>query len=128
MHDRKRSRSRCCLLISSALVIMTQSNIRGQPSIGIEAYLLPSVVPGKRYKRCLRWSRTRLHEVNGVAGQDINHSSLHNVGYDANSIINFYDRRPWEIGLRLNMLGLPLLGKPFARINSVPASASVSLK
>jgi predicted unusual protein kinase regulating ubiquinone biosynthesis (AarF/ABC1/UbiB family) len=35
---------------------------------------------------------------------------LFSVGYDAKSIINFYDQRPWEVALRLNMLGLPLLG------------------
>lgn len=37
-------------------------------------------------------------------------NSLFNVGYDPNSIIKFYDQRPFEVGLRLNMLGLPLLG------------------
>lgn len=40
----------------------------------------------------------------------VKRNSLFNVGYDAKSIINFYDQRPWEVGLRLNMLGLPLLG------------------
>jgi len=49
--------------------------------------------------------------VNGLVAQEYSHStSLFNVGYDAKSIINFYDQRPWEVGLRLNMLGLPLLG------------------
>jgi len=37
-------------------------------------------------------------------------TSLYNVGYDAESIMQYYDLRPWEVGLRLNMLGLPLLG------------------
>jgi predicted unusual protein kinase regulating ubiquinone biosynthesis (AarF/ABC1/UbiB family) len=37
-------------------------------------------------------------------------TSLFNVGYDAEGIIEYYDKRPWEVGLRLNMLGLPLLG------------------
>lgn len=50
--------------------------------------------------------------VNGLAAHEHSHStSLFNVGYDSKSIINFYDQRPWEVGLRLNMLGLPLLGK-----------------
>ena len=40
----------------------------------------------------------------------VKRNSLFNVGYDAKSIINYYDQRPWEVGLRLNMLGLPLLG------------------
>jgi aarF domain-containing kinase len=49
--------------------------------------------------------------VNSVASQrHIQPNSLFNVGYDAKSIINFYDQRPWEVGIRLNMLGLPLLG------------------
>ena len=37
-------------------------------------------------------------------------TSLYNVGYDAEAIMQYYDLRPWEVGLRLNMLGLPLLG------------------
>jgi len=32
------------------------------------------------------------------------------VGYDADGICNFYDRRPLEVGWRLNSLGFPLLG------------------
>jgi aarF domain-containing kinase len=49
--------------------------------------------------------------TNSVASQrHIQPNSLFNVGYDAKSIINFYDQRPWEVGIRLNMLGLPLLG------------------
>lgn len=32
------------------------------------------------------------------------------VGYDAQAICDHYDRRPWEVGWRLNILGLPLLG------------------
>jgi hypothetical protein len=106
INDRKRSR--CGLLLSSALVIMTQNNISKQPSLCTDAYLLPSLMPVQRYKRLLRSSKSRLHGVNVIAVQD--NSSFHDVGYDANSIIDFYDRRPWEIGLRLNMLGLPLLG------------------
>lgn len=55
--------------------------------------------------------------VNDLAAQEHSHStSLFNVGYDAKSIINFYDQRPWEVGLRLNMLGLPLLGWYFGLV------------
>lgn len=55
--------------------------------------------------------------VNGIVAQEYSHStSLFNVGYDAKSIINFYDQRPWEVGLRLNMLGLPLLGWYFGLV------------
>jgi len=83
------------------------------PSIGVGAYLTPIAIPLQNHKR--RLGSTRLNSstpvVNGLAAQEHSHStSLFNVGYDANAIINFYDKRPWEVGLRLNMLGLPLLG------------------
>jgi len=45
-----------------------------------------------------------------LSGDDGSQSLFKHVGYDAKSIINYYDQRPWEVGLRLNMLGLPLLG------------------
>ena len=32
------------------------------------------------------------------------------TGYDAQSILDFYDRRPLQVGWRLNSLGFPLLG------------------
>ena len=84
------------------------------PSIGVGAYLTPIAIPLQNHKR--RLGSTRLNSstpvVNGLAAQEHSHStSLFNVGYDANAIINFYDKRPWEVGLRLNMLGLPLLGE-----------------
>jgi hypothetical protein len=33
------------------------------------------------------------------------------TGYNAKEIEEYYDRRPWQVGWRLNSLGLPLLGK-----------------
>jgi len=33
------------------------------------------------------------------------------VGYNAEEIMNYYDRRPLVVGWRLNKLSLPLLGK-----------------
>lgn len=33
------------------------------------------------------------------------------TGYDAAAIEDFYDRRPLQVGWRLNSLGFPLLGK-----------------
>ena len=33
------------------------------------------------------------------------------VGYDADRIMDFYDRRPLQVGWRLNTVGLPLLGE-----------------
>ena len=32
------------------------------------------------------------------------------TGYNADAILEFYDKRPLEVGWRLNSLGLPLLG------------------
>lgn len=93
---------------------MTQKTRR--PSIGTVAYLLPAAttIPVRRYKWRSGPFSTELHEANRISMHDnVRSSSFPNssVGYDAKSIINFYDRRPWEIGLRLNMLGLPLLGE-----------------
>jgi len=39
------------------------------------------------------------------------------LGYDSNAIIDFYDKRPWEVGWRLNSLGLPLLGWYFGLLS-----------
>jgi hypothetical protein len=33
------------------------------------------------------------------------------TGYDAAAIEEFYDRRPFQVGWRLNSVGIPLLGK-----------------
>ena len=109
--SRKRRR-RSSTLISSAIVYMASSNV--------DAYTVspPSAKSHQNYKRRLRTTHTRLNSsaaaVNGLAAQEQQHShsnALFNVGYDAEHIIKFYDQRPWEVGLRLNMLGLPLLGK-----------------
>lgn len=113
-----RTRRRCGLLLSSALVLTHHIDIGRQPSIVTDAY----VMPVQRNTRRFRSFKTILHEVNGLAVHDSNHSSFHNVGYDANSIIDFYDRRPWEIGLRLNMLGLPLLGKASFDVHQIPGT------
>mmetsp|Transcript_24356 Transcript_24356/g.52519 ORF Transcript_24356/g.52519 Transcript_24356/m.52519 type:complete len:772 (+) Transcript_24356:242-2557(+) len=112
-----RKRNRCSLLLSSVMVYMTNTG-KMMPSFGADAYLAPSAIPSQNHGRRLRSTKTKLHSstpvvngVNGLVAQEHSHStSLFNVGYDAKSIIQFYDRRPWEIGLRLNMLGLPLLG------------------
>lgn len=106
MMTSNRNRNRCSLLLSSVMVCMT--NIDNLPSIGAYAY-------SSQLATSLR-SETKLHAsapvANELVAQEHTHStSLFNVGYNAQSILNFYDQRPWEIGLRLNMLGLPLLGK-----------------
>lgn len=114
MMTSNRNRNRCSLLLSSVMVCMT--NIDNLPSIGAYAYSSQLATSLRNYKRCFRLSETKLHAsapvANELVAQEHTHStSLFNVGYNAQSILNFYDQRPWEIGLRLNMLGLPLLGK-----------------
>ena len=65
-----------------------------------------------RHFRSLQTKLSFSSSVNGLAAHEHKRStSIFNVGYDAMSIINFYDQRPWEVGLRLNLLGLPLLGE-----------------
>ena len=113
MSSSSRKRRRSSTLLSSAIVYMARSNV--------DAYTVspPSAISHQNYKRRLRTTHTRLNSsaaaVNGLAAeQEQQHShsnALFNVGYDAEHIIKFYDQRPWEVGLRLNMLGLPLLGK-----------------
>lgn len=80
-------------------------------------------MPSQNQERRSRSTETKLYSysdfpaLNGLVAQEHSHStSLFNVGYDAKSIINFYDQRPWEVGLRLNMLGLPLLGWYFGLV------------
>jgi hypothetical protein len=111
----ERKKNRCRFLLSSVVVCMACRD--KLPSIGADAYSTQFATSPRIYKRCITLSQTRLHasapEANGLTAQENTHSSsLFNVvGYDAQSILNFYDRRPWEVGLRLNMLGLPLLGE-----------------
>lgn len=38
------------------------------------------------------------------------------VGYDAKEICETYDRRPFQVGWRMNSVGLPLLGKPIVTL------------
>jgi hypothetical protein len=109
-----RERNGCRLLLSSVVVCMACRD--KLPSIGADAYSTQFATPPRNYKRCITLSQTRLHAsapvANGLAAQENTHpTSLFNVGYDPQSILNFYDRRPLEVGLRLNMLGLPLLGE-----------------
>ena len=109
-----RNRNGCSLLLSSVVVCMT--NIDNLPSIGAYAYSSQLTTSLRNHKRCFRLSETKFHAsapvANELVAQEHTYStSLFNVGYNAQSILNFYDQRPWEIVLRLNMLGLPLLGE-----------------
>ncbi|KAL3772086.1 hypothetical protein ACHAW5_004924 [Stephanodiscus triporus] len=108
-----RNRNGCSLLLSSVVVCMT--NIDNLPSIGAYAYSSQLITSLRNHKRCFRLSETKFHASAPVANERVAQehtysTSLFNVGYNAQSILNFYDQRPWEIVLRLNMLGLPLLG------------------
>lgn len=138
MGCRKRTRTRGCsqrcrFLLGSVIVCMSSQESR------VGAYTHPHA-PLHANNRRSKSIETRLHStttsthsaptVNGLAAQEHSHStSLFNVGYDAKSIINFYDQRPWEVGLRLNMLGLPLLGKNCnsSSTSSYPVSTNLSL-
>lgn len=91
-----RKLSRCYVLARCTVCLMIRS-VKLSTN-GASAYS-PVVIPSQNHVQRLR-SETRLNSSAPAV----------NVGYDAKSIIDFYDKRPWEVGLRLNMLGLPLLG------------------
>jgi predicted unusual protein kinase regulating ubiquinone biosynthesis (AarF/ABC1/UbiB family) len=76
-----------------------------------DAFILPISFqrkhPRRMYKGLAMSSTT---PINGSSSHiKPTSNSLFNVDYDAKAIINFYDQRPWEVAIRLNMLGLPLL-------------------
>ncbi|KAL7522120.1 hypothetical protein ACHAWX_006807 [Stephanocyclus meneghinianus] len=107
----------CCLLLCSALVYVVR-NAEFSANYA-DAYTVVPTSIRHHMQRLPRKQKTELtssstSSVNGairtVNRNHIHPNSLFNVGYDANAIINFYDRRPWVVGIRLNMLGLPLLG------------------
>lgn len=50
---------------------------------------------------------------NKTSRQRLKTKPLPVTGYDADAIIETYDRRPLQVGWRLNSLGFPLLGKFF---------------
>lgn len=111
------------LLLFCSFVVICIALIRDNNlcSIHADAYSSIKAMPLTNIsnKRLLpfRSSQTRLHDAvspvaNGVLPQEYNTRSTAfvDVGYDAQSILDYYDRRPFDVGLRLNMLGLPLLG------------------
>lgn len=103
-----------CYVFSRCTVCLMISGVKLWCTNGASAYS-PAVIPSQNHVQRLR-SETRLNSsapaVNGLTSKKYSHStSLFDVGYDAKSIIDFYDKRPWEVGLRLNMLGFPLLCK-----------------
>lgn len=117
------------MMLHSVAIVCISSRYH---QIGIDAYISPSSTPFQSYRSTHQHTelystapttastsvvnRDSRTSVTGLATHEHHlHSttkstSLFNVGYDANAIINYYDNRPWEVGLRLNMLGLPLLG------------------
>lgn len=57
------------------------------------------------------WNRKQLGQA-GTHSMEIQKTKpMPVVGYDYEAICNFYDRRPLQVGWRLNSLGLPLLGE-----------------
>jgi len=102
---KRRKRSSDKFMFVSILVCLA-SKERGSAL----ALTTPITTTASRYRH--RCTNTHLSSsLSAVNGDHSHHStSLFNVGYDADGILNYYDKRPWEVGLRLNMLGLPLLG------------------
>ena len=137
--NRKRNRSYSLMLTSCAMICITNQfdNLHHHTIGTANAYISPSAITYQSHKRHYRQhksshyhttelfssraasstalddsSRSISRLVNNEHQQYNNHqsTSLYNVGYDAEAIMKYYDLRPWEVGLRLNMLGLPLLG------------------
>ena len=83
---------------------------------------------GRRFGRAMKLRSTRVQEQprtwdvqrsnnNNMAAVSDNRSRSRQkmkpmpiTGYDAQAIEEFYDRRPLQVGWRLNSLGFPLLG------------------
>lgn len=75
------------------------------------AFTTPISATSSRYHHRCTYTTHLSSSLSAVNGEHSHLSpSLFNVGYDADGILNYYDKRPWEVGFRLNMLGLPLLG------------------
>ena len=109
-----------CLFVVLCIALLRDNNMC---SIHANAYSSIKAMPltNNINKRLLpfRSSQTKLHDAaspvaNGILAQEYSTprstNSFFDVGYDAQSILDYYDRRPFDVGLRLNMLGLPLLG------------------
>jgi predicted unusual protein kinase regulating ubiquinone biosynthesis (AarF/ABC1/UbiB family) len=108
-HRRKQPKGNMrCILLCSAMIYST-NNV-----VCVGAYsVLPTSIGHRRHQNSRQQRKEfSLSSATSVNGDDSHRksNSLFSVGYDAKSIINFYDQRPWEVALRLNMLGLPLLG------------------
>ena len=123
-------------MLSSAAIVCISNNYKLHVGGRVEAYIPPSAMSLQRRAHTRRISESMLRHqtklfstststptINGqapaittITSHDNRHYSAHqstslfNVGYDADAIMSYYDVRPWEVGLRLNMLGLPLLG------------------
>lgn len=104
MKRRKRSGDQSMFV---SILVCLSSKERGNAL----AFTKPVTTSASRYHRH-RCKNTQLSSSLSVVNGEHSHhaTSLFDVGYDADGILNYYDKRPWEVGLRLNMLGLPLLG------------------
>ena len=61
------------------------------------------------------WNIERKEDRNGLDDRSWSRQKMKPMpitGYDANKIEEYYDRRPLQVGWRLNSLGFPLLGMP----------------
>mmetsp|Transcript_8954 Transcript_8954/g.14783 ORF Transcript_8954/g.14783 Transcript_8954/m.14783 type:complete len:774 (-) Transcript_8954:422-2743(-) len=104
MKRRKRS---CDKFVFVSISICLATKERGSTF----AFTAPISTTSSRYNHRWEYSTHLSSSLSAVNGEHSHHStSLFNVGYDADGILSYYDKRPWEVGLRLNMLGLPLLG------------------
>lgn len=93
----------------SILVLLASKQITSSTSTGSSAFAFTIPTASTHH---VQNTNTRMGaSISAVNAEHSTHStSLFNVGYDADGILDYYDKRPWEVGLRLNMLGLPLLG------------------
>lgn len=129
MHKRMMGTWNIGLLLCSFVVIriatLSDNNLC---SIHANAYSSKIAMPltNNIYKRCIfrSSSQTKLYDAASPVANDIlaqeystrSTNSFFDVKYDAQSILDYYDRRPFDVGLRLNMLGLPLLGWYFGLV------------
>mmetsp|Transcript_9588 Transcript_9588/g.14379 ORF Transcript_9588/g.14379 Transcript_9588/m.14379 type:complete len:800 (-) Transcript_9588:590-2989(-) len=105
MKRRKRSSDK---FVFVSILVCLASQERGRSALAFTSPI--STSSSRNHHRC---THTHLSSsLSAVNGEHSHHhsTSLFNVGYDADGILSYYDKRPWEVGLRLNMLGLPLLG------------------
>ena len=77
-----------------------------------------SVSSGRGITRNRRMVISHLYNNNNFNNNHNNFNNYYDTPtYDADSILDFYDKRPLEVAWRLNILGLPLLGWYFGLVS-----------